>query len=102
MKIDRNPTEMEAMRLYHEGKPEEARKVQEEFLQEFRKEFAERDHCSCTEPCRYHGNCRECVAMHRGHQEHLPYCLRPLLNEKLKPLIGLTENSVIEELEEEK
>lgn len=30
----------------------------------------------------YHGNCKECVAIHRAHQEHVPNCMRPVINAK--------------------
>ena len=44
-------------------------RLQEEFAAEFREEYKEKDHCSCQKACRYHGNCKECVAIHRAHQE---------------------------------
>ena len=40
--------------------------------------------CSCPyRRCEWHGKCRECVALHRYHAEHLPCCLQPLLREKI-------------------
>ena len=39
--------------------------------------------CSCPyRRCEWHGKCRECVALHRYHAEHLPCCLQPLLRER--------------------
>lgn len=33
------------------------------------------DFCNCRVECPYHGKCKECVAIHRGHQDHVPACL---------------------------
>ena len=49
--------------------------------------------------CRYHGNCKECVAIHRAHQEHVPNCMRPLINKKLKLMSELTEHTLANEIE---
>lgn len=40
-----------------------------------------------------HGNCKECVAIHRAHQEHVPNCMRAMINNKLKVLSELTEHT---------
>lgn len=46
--------------------------------------------CSCPyRRCEWHGKCRECVALHRYHAEHLPCCLQPLLREKITVLARL-------------
>lgn len=63
---DGNPTEKEAMKAFHAGRQAEGLKIQEEFASEFRREYKEKDHCPCQKACRYHGNCKECVAIHRG------------------------------------
>ena len=42
---------------------------------------------------------KECVAIHRAHQEHVPNCMRPLLNKKLKLLSELTEHTLANEIE---
>ena len=48
--------------------------------------------CSCPyRRCEWHGKCRECVALHRYHAEHLPCCLQPLLREKITVLAGCCE-----------
>ena len=44
-------------------------------------------------------NCKECVAIHRAHQEHVPNCMRPLINKKIKQLSELTEHSIADEIE---
>ena len=83
MKIEGNQKELDAMAEFHKGNRAEGLRLQEEFAAEFREEYKEKDHCSCQKACRYHGNCKECVAIHRAHQEHVPNCMRPLLNKKL-------------------
>lgn len=99
MLIEGNPTELEAMKLFHAGKRQEGLRVQEEFAAAFRKEYADKDHCPCKKACRYHGNCKECVAIHRAHQEHVPNCMRPMLNAKIKLLSELTEHTIASEIE---
>ena len=96
MIIDGNEKEKAAMKEFHKGNREKGLILQEEFASEFRKEFAQKDHCSCTKSCRYHGNCKECVAIHRAHQEHLPNCFRTMINEKIKILSELTEHTIKE------
>ena len=54
---------------------------------------------ACQKACRYHGNCKECVAIHRAHQEHVPNCMRPILNQKIKLLSELTEHTIAKEIE---
>ena len=98
MTIDNHPKEIEAMQKFREGDRESGLLLQEEFASEFRREYQNKDHCSCQVACRYHGNCKECVAIHRAHQEHVPNCLRPLLNKKLKILSELTEHTLANEI----
>lgn len=51
--------------------------------------------CTCPNTlCDLHGKCRKCVALHRYHNDHLPYCLQPLLREKIKPLADADEIKV--------
>ncbi len=79
MKIENNPIEIEALRLFEEGKTEEARATEAEFVKQFREAYPSGGaHCTCEEPCRWHGMCKECVAIHRAHQDHLPNCLKPI------------------------
>ena len=47
----------------------------------------------------HHGNCKECVAIHRAHQEHVPNCMRPMLNRKIRLLSELTEHTLANEIE---
>lgn len=99
MIIDGNSIEKEAMKAFHRGDREEGLKIQEEFASAFRKEYKDKDHCPCKKACRYHGNCKECVAIHRAHQEHVPNCMRPLINNKIKILSELTEHTIANEIE---
>lgn len=94
MKIDGNETEKAAMREFHRGNRAEGLRIQEEFAAKFRLEYAHKDHCPCQKACRYHGNCRECVAIHRAHEEHVPNCMRNMINQKLRILSGLTEHTL--------
>ena len=99
MIIDGNEKEKEAMEQYHKGNRPEFLRIQEEFLSAFREEYKDKDHCPCTKRgCRYHGNCKECVAIHRAHQEHVPECMRPIINAKIKILSEVTENTVVDEI----
>lgn len=99
MKIDNNPKEIEAMQAFHRGDRQEGLRLQEEFASAFREAYKEKDHCPCQKACRYHGNCKECVAIHRAHQEHVPNCMRPLINNKLRALSELTEHTLANEIE---
>ena len=98
MKIEGNQKELDAMAEFHKGNRQEGLKLQEEFAAEFREEYKDKDHCPCQKACRYHGNCKECVAIHRAHQEHVPNCMRPILNQKIRLLSELTEHTIAKEL----
>ncbi len=97
--IEANEKEKAAMAEYHKGNRQEGLRLQEEFASAFREEYKEKDHCPCKKACRYHGNCKECVAIHRAHQEHVPNCMRELLNRKIKMLSELTEHTIANEIE---
>ena len=99
MKIEGNQKELDAMVEFHKENRVEGLRLQEEFAAEFRKEYKDKDHCPCLKACRYHGNCKECVAIHRAHQEHVPNCMRPLINKKLKLMSELTEHTLANEIE---
>lgn len=99
MIIEGNPKELAAMAEFHRGNRQEGLRLQEEFAAEFREEYREKDHCPCQKACRYHGNCKECVAIHRAHQEHVPNCMRPLINAKIKSLSELTEHTIANEIQ---
>ena len=99
MMIEHNPKELAAMEEFHKGNRQKDLELQEEFAAAFREEYREKDHCPCKKACRYHGNCKECVAIHRAHQEHVPNCMRPILNQKIKLLSQLTEHTIAEEIQ---
>ncbi len=90
MIIDGNEIEKKAMKEFHLGNRKEGLRIQEEFASAFRTEYAQKDHCPCTKACRYHGNCKECVAIH---QEHVPNCMRTMINQKIAVLSELTEHT---------
>lgn len=52
------------------------------------------DHCSCKEACPHHGKCWECVVIHRGNRDHLPFCMQDMLSERLYNLQLLSEGTL--------
>jgi len=94
MIIDGNKIEKAAMEEFHKGNRQEGLRIQEEFASKFREEFNTKDHCPCQKACRYHGNCKECVAIHRAHEEHVPNCMRNMINKRIELLSELTEHSI--------
>ena len=53
--------------------------------------------CNCPNTlCDWHGKCKECVALHRFHNDHIPVCLHPIIQEKLENLAGVIEMSTTE------
>lgn len=94
MIIDGNKKELEAMEFFRKGDRETGLKVQKEFVDEFCREYQDKDHCSCQKACRYHGRCRECVAIHRAHMDHLPNCFHPMVNQRISSIAGLTETNI--------
>ncbi len=88
MIIENNPIELEALEAFKRGDTEEARRLEKEFVTQFREAFAEGGHCSCEELCRWHGMCRECVAIHRAHQDHLPNCLKQVKTNEWNSIDG--------------
>ncbi len=48
--------------------------------------------CPCPSTlCEWHGCCRECVALHRYHGDHVPRCLQPILTDKIEALASAAE-----------
>ncbi|NDL66980.1 LPS biosynthesis protein [Anaerotalea alkaliphila] len=91
MKIDGNELAIRQMELEREGKRKESFEMKMEFLRQVREAG---DHCNCPESCPHHGNCFECVTIHRGHRDHLPYCMWDMLNERLHGRSLLTEGTL--------
>ena len=80
MKVDNNPNEHKAFRLLALGHVEERRELEDAFLKEALESKA---YCSCPETgCRWHGNCKCCVLLHRGAGDHIPFCFHDMLNSK--------------------
>ena len=53
--------------------------------------------CTCSNPlCEWHGKCRECVALHRYHKDHVPFCLQSFINDKLRDLVKIGELVAVE------
>lgn len=101
MQIDFNSKECEAMAAYKRCDQAMGDTLQAEFLNEikqFRK--AGGDFCSCPADCKHHGNCFECVQIHRGHGDHLPHCMQKMVNKKLAMLSELTEHSIVKEVKQ--
>lgn len=93
MKIDGNELATRQNELSAEGRKAEAEEMKQEFLRQVNECG---DHCSCPEACNLHGKCKECVAVHRGHRDHLPYCFWSMVNESVAPLLRMTEGSACE------
>lgn len=91
MKIDGNEFAIKQNELDQQGFKEEALAMKLEFLKQVRESG---DHCPCKEACRHHGNCFECVTIHRGHRDHLPMCMWDMLNERIEALSHMTEGSL--------
>ena len=52
--------------------------------------------CTCPNTlCDWHGKCKECVALHRFHDDHVPICLPPIIQGKLKELVGVVEMTAV-------
>lgn len=48
--------------------------------------------CTCPNTlCDWHGKCKECVALHRYHGDHVPFCLQPILRDKVQALAATVE-----------
>ncbi len=91
MIIDNNDREKEAMECFRKDETERAFQLQNQFLTDVKSSGL--DHCSCTAKCPYHGNCMDCVVIHRGHQDHLPSCFKDMVNARIGGISGLTEHS---------
>ncbi len=90
MAVDNHPKECRAMKLFKQGKSKEAGTLQDEFVEEIMS--SGEDLCSCPGACKFHGKCVECVAIHRGHGDHLPHCFYDMVNERLDAVSSLTEH----------
>ena len=56
------------------------------------------EHSKCTCPkvkCEWHGNCYECVLIHRVNKDHVPNCLQPILENKIREIAKAAELLVV-------
>ena len=52
--------------------------------------------CPCPNTlCDWHGKCKECVALHRYHGDHVPFCLQPIIRSKVKSLADTCEMELL-------
>ncbi len=55
------------------------------------------DDCPCTQTrCHRHGNCVECIRVHRTRQEHIPECLQEMFRSRIAGLAALVEYDVLD------
>lgn len=91
--IDGNPVAAAAFEAFRAGDQARGDALRSEFLTSFRQACdapdAGLEYCPLDADCVFFGNCRECVAYHRGHMEQLPACMKPMLNRKLGALTSL-------------
>ena len=53
------------------------------------------DDCPCTQiRCHRHGNCVECIRVHRTRQEHIPECLQDMFRSRVRELAALVEYGI--------
>jgi hypothetical protein len=51
--------------------------------------------CSCPNiHCEFHGDCYNCVRIHRHYKNHIPRCMQLIMREKVKDLALLVEYTV--------
>jgi len=65
-----------------------------ELILQNRKLASDQEVMKCTCPntlCDWHGKCQECVALHRYHNDHIPVCLQPVIDDKLRALVATAE-----------
>ena len=54
--------------------------------------------CPCLlVSCAIHGNCVECVRVHRAHRGHIPECMQEVLRECIAELAKQVELGVVDE-----
>lgn len=97
--IDFNPVEVDAMEAFLKGDPQEGARKQAAFIGFVKEEVKNgKDYCPCPAGCSIHGNCFVCVQVHRGHGNHLPFCMQKMLNVKLESLSELTEHTITDKV----
>ena len=93
MNIDGNEKEKNALELIKSGNRKEGMMLEDEYVADVHKDINEgEDHCTCPDAtCRHHGKCLDCVVIHRGHRDHLPYCFHDMITERMNCMGGLVE-----------
>lgn len=52
--------------------------------------------CTCPNTlCDWHGKCRECVALHRYHKSHVPFCLQFITKDRVQTLAATVEMETV-------
>ena len=52
--------------------------------------------CTCPNTlCDWHGKCRECVALHRYHKSHVPFCLQFIIRDRVQALTATVEMETV-------
>jgi hypothetical protein len=55
------------------------------------------DDCPCKQiRCHRHGNCVECIRVHRTRQQHIPECLQDMFRTRIRELAALVEYDVLD------
>jgi len=55
------------------------------------------DDCPCTQVrCHRHGNCVECIRVHRTRKEHVPECLQDMFRDRVRELARLVEYDILD------
>lgn len=55
------------------------------------------DDCPCAQTrCHRHGNCVECIRVHRTRKEHIPECLQDMFRSRVKELAALVEYDILD------
>ncbi len=53
------------------------------------------DDCPCKQVrCHRHGNCVECIRVHRTRKEHVPECLQDMFRDRIRELALLVEYDI--------
>ena len=75
-------------------------KTKEEFVdqvKEIREMLASGAEAQCSCPnvkCEWHGDCYNCVRIHRHYKDHVPRCIQLIMRDKVRALAQLVEFSV--------
>ncbi len=75
-------------------------KTKEEFVEQIKEIRAMLDSgadakCSCPNiHCEFHGDCYNCIRIHRHYKDHVPRCLQPMLRDQMRGLIQAVEYTV--------